>query len=327
MSEPVITYPVVTDVSGGADAIKKTVVLSAGGATIYVSELPKSRALTRGASPAREDRYHVSGTDSEQDAADALFAAAPEEITDSKMGALIQSSYTVEEVFIDSGNLARCRWLGTVKYQPFPPYPRTGTTAASFSTKGGTQHVTHSKQTLRSYGRYSSGIVETPPDFKQAVGVDKNGVQGADIIIPVYNYSFTKYIAAAKLTDEYRGRLFYLTGKVNADAFGGTAAGESLFNGVEGSRRAIGDWELRFEFSASPNMQDIYIGDVGRDPNLSHGIVKGGWEYLWVYYSEMEDPTAHCIVNVPTAAYVEKMYDTDTFAKLDPDWTPPGGGA
>ncbi len=68
----------------------------------------------------------------------------------------------------------------------------------------------------------------------------------------------------------------------------------------------------------APNVTGQTIGTITE-------IAKKGWEYLWVLYEKVEDAAAvpPRIVKRPAAVYIERVYDEDTFAKLDPDWTEP----
>jgi hypothetical protein len=148
---------------------------------------------------------------------------------------------------------------------------------------------------------------EDPPDFKGAIGVSTDSVDGTDITIPVFNFKETHYIPAALITPAYKVILFQLTGKVNAYPFKGFAPGEVLFLGASGSQRGTEDWEITFSFAASPNVTNLKVGDIT-------GIDKKGWEYLWVRYAEAED--ADVLVKQPAAAYVEQVYEYGNFALL-----------
>jgi hypothetical protein len=97
-------------------------------------------------------------------------------------------------------------------------------------------------------------------------------------------------------------------------AFKGFQPGEVLFLGASGARRGTDpddDWEITFRFAppASPNATGISVGDIS-------GISKKGWEYLWVRYADQEDTGSHAIVKRPVAAYVERVYESGSFAAL-----------
>jgi len=175
----------------------------------------------------------------------------------------------------------------------------------SFDTGGGTQHITQSFSTVGSYA--APGF--TNPDFRGAIGVTQDSVEGVDITVPVYHFSETHYKPAAQVTDGYKGTLFSLTGKVNSATFRGCAAGECLFLGASGSKRGDLDWEITYRFAASPNRTNLTVGDVT-------GVAKKGWEYLWVHYVDDEDASAKRLVKRPAFVRVEKVYETGDFSGL-----------
>ncbi|RLJ02117.1 MAG: hypothetical protein DRP08_04810, partial [Candidatus Aenigmatarchaeota archaeon] len=82
------------------------------------------------------------------------------------------------------------------------------------------------------------------------------------------------------------------------------------FQGAAGSyREGQDDWEITFKFAASPNQEDIAIGDIT-------DITKKGWEYLWARYEDVEDSSAKALVKKPTAVYVEQVYPCSDFYEL-----------
>ena len=190
------------------------------------------------------------------------------------------------------------RWKVTVRYGLIE-------TAFSFDTGGGTQHVTQSLQTVEA--KAIPG--KTPPNFKGAIGVTNQSVEGVDIVIPVYNWSETHHLASSVVTQDYRRKLFQLTGKVNSAYFKGHDPGECLFRGARGAKRSTTDWEISFTFAGSPNRTNLQVGDIT-------GIDKKGWQYLWVLYDDAEDTDAKRLVKRPAAAYVEKVYESGDFADL-----------
>jgi len=193
-----------------------------------------------------------------------------------------------------------------VRYVEFPPltWPSTGESSFSFDTGGGTQHITQSRSTISKTA--ASG---TAPDFMGAINVSKDSVNGVDITVPVYNFSETHYVDDNDVDQSYKIALFNLTGKMNNAAFRGFASGEVLFLGASGSMRGSGDWEITFKFAASPNMTSIPVGSITVPSKL-------GWDYLWVRYKDEVDATAKAAVQVPAAAYVERVYDFGDFSAL-----------
>jgi hypothetical protein len=179
----------------------------------------------------------------------------------------------------------------------------TGSSSFSFDTGGGTTHITQSLRTVSTYA--PAGKVA--PDFKGAIGVATDSVEGTDITIPVYSFTETHYIPTALVTGAYKVTLFALTGRVNQYAFKGFAPGEVLFLGASGSVRGTEDWEITFRFAASPNVTGLAVGDIAN-------IAKSGWSYLWIRYADAEDQKV--LVKQPIAAYVEQVYEAGDFAGL-----------
>ena len=266
--------------------------------SIVCTEKIDSRQLTDGQSA--ELLYRITGTADEAAAIAALKDAAP-----LLLHGLRRQPVAVEPVHVDTSNPDRCIWTGTVNYAPFERQepPQTGESVFNFDTGGGTQHITQSLQTV---ARYPGG---TAPDFKGAIGVTHDSVEGVDITVPVYNFSETHYVAAAEVTTAYKNTLFGLTGKVNSSSFKGLEAGECLFLGASGSRRGADDWEITFRFAGSPNRTGLAVGPIT-------GIAKKGWEYLWVRYADAEDTGSHTLVKQPVGAYVERVYEVGNFASL-----------
>jgi len=249
----------------------------------------ESRQVTTGRNPSVELRYVIRGTNDDIEARNALLSNSPAMYDPWGSGLLFlpRDTVTVQPV----GDLL---WEGIVRYGPVP---QTEESVFSFDTGGGTQHITHSLATVARYAAPG----KTAPDFKGAIGVTADSVEGVDITVPVYQFAETHYLPDSVATPEYKATLFWLTGKVNNSAFKGFAAGECLFLGAAGSKRGCGDWEITYRFAASPNVTDLVVGDIT-------GISKKGWEYLWVRYEDVEDTVAKALVKRPVAVYIEQVY-------------------
>lgn len=260
---------------------------------VTVSEKYRGRSLSN---ESAEILYVVRGTSDDIAARDAVEAAAP----------LTHDGVPLDDIQVEQETSEI--WFATVSYAtPQDGGPATiGESSYSFETGGGTQHVTQSLGTIGSYP-------VDAPNFKGAISVSGTGinatVEGVDIVVPVYSFSETHILDDAAVTVGYRGTLFALTGTVNIASFKGTAAGECLFLGASGAKRGTGDWEITYRFAASPNKTGLVVGDIV-------GITKNGWEYLWVFYEDVEDATAKMIVKRPLGAYVEKVYESGDFSLL-----------
>lgn len=266
---------------------------------ISVEEKFDSRRSSVGQPEAAELRYVVRGTDDDLAARAALASEAP----------TTYDGLPRRTVGIEPGE-APGVWEGEVRYGvesvDFGGPPQTGESVFAFDTGGGAQHITQSKETLSTH---AAPGVPAAPDFGGAIGVTADSVEGVDIVVPVYHFTETHYLADALVTTAYRGALFLLTGRVNNAPFKGFNAGEVLFLGASGSKRGQGDWEIAFRFAASPNASNLSVGPIT-------GVDKKGWEYLWVRYGDDLDEAADALVKRPVAAYVERVYDDGNFSLL-----------
>lgn len=262
---------------------------------VLVEERFESRDRTAGDSPATDLRFWISGTDDDSTALAALLSTAP---------------LTYCTLVFQSANLSPIGpdlWDGTVRYGPYTPEDpkQPGDSSYQFDTGGGTHKITQSLQTMQR----KAPAGKTAPDFKGAIGVTQDDVEGVDVTIPVYNFSETHIILASAVTNAYKSKLFALTGKTNNGQFRGFAVGEVLFLGASGAKRGKEDWEISFKFAASPNVQNLAVGEI-------QGIDKKGWDYLWIRYADSEDAESKTLVKKPLAAYVERVYDSGDFGDL-----------
>ncbi len=255
-----------------------------------ISERYDNRESTEGVdSPSVDLVYVVEGTED-----DAIVRALVETTIPALYAGLVFQSYHINH---EGGGV----WEVSARYGKHEPR-ETGESSFSFDTGGVTAHIT---QSLATTSRHApSG---TAPDCQGAIGVTSDSVEGADVTVPVYNFSETHYLADSVVTGAYKVALFQLTGRVNGAPFKGFAAGEVLFLGASGAKRGSEDWEITFRFAASPNVTGLSIGPLT-------GIAKKGWEYLWVRYADSEDQNQ--IVKQPIAAYVERVYELGNFAGL-----------
>ena len=176
--------------------------------------------------------------------------------------------------------------------------------ARSFDTTGGTQHIT------QAYGETKFGT--NAPDQQKAIGVDSNGVNGVDIVVPQLQWQESYDVPNAFVTDAYIRGVSGVTGTTNSGVFRGFQAGEVLFVGCSGSQewddeKGRGPWSLSFRFVASKNVTGETIGDIG-------GVNKKGHEYVWVRYEDAVD--SNVLLKKPKAVYVNKVYREEDFSAL-----------
>ena len=256
-------------------------------------------------------RYRITGTDSDTTAMTALLAEAPT----TYQGYIRQPDPTMDAIWVDTV-AGEGEWDAEVLYaRPAPDIepPDINTVTVTGDTAGGMVHLTNSIATSGSY--VAAGDA---PDYKTAIGVTPDGVNGVDVVAPVFNFSVMKVFSSGSLPD--LGDLYALTGKTNNAEFTVTdsesglsitlATGECLFRGGSfGRQRTDGGIEFTYQFSASPNKTGLSVGDIT-------AIAKKGWEYLWVRYDDREDATAKALVKQPTAVYIEQVYFSGDFGDL-----------
>lgn len=244
--------------------------------------------------------------DTDEDARDQLIADAP-----NALAGLPRSNADVEEIEGDNSN--ERKWIGQVTYRA--GRQASGSTAFRFDTTGGTEHLTHSLATISSHAANGN-----PTDYKGAIGVTKDNVEGVDITVAQFGYTVTRTVKSSDMTDAYIETIESLTGTTNNGAFSVTtddgvtltlATGENLFLGAQGEfRESEDDWQIRFRFAKSRNKANIQVGPMT-------GISKKGWEYLWVRYAEEEDANSGRLAKRPIEAYVEKVYEEGNHDALD----------
>lgn len=176
--------------------------------------------------------------------------------------------------------------------------------ARSFDTTGGTQHITQAVAETK----YGTGA----PDQFKAIGVDDNGVNGVDIVVPQLQWTETYDVPDGYVSDSYIKGVAEVTGRTNMEGFRGFAPGEVLFVGCTGSQewdddKGRGPWSLSFRFVASPNVSGQTIGDVT-------GVNKNGHEYLWVRYES--ESSSDTLIKKPKHVYVNKVYEEAAFSNL-----------
>lgn len=181
----------------------------------------------------------------------------------------------------------------------------SGDDSYTFETTGGTQHITNSLATVGSYASLG-----TPIDYGGAIGVSKDAIEGVDIVVPIFQFSYGFRFPGSQVDEAYKTTLHDLTGTVNNALFKNRAAGEVLFLGASGSADSSLQWLITFRFAASKNKTGLVIGDIT-------GINKKGWEYLWVRYEDFADSGASLVGKRPQAVYVEQVYEYTDFSQIN----------
>jgi len=244
-----------------------------------------------------EKTYVVRGTSDEIEARTELLAESPAGLDS---GAYVRDNVDVNEIRGLAG------FIGTVSYRraeavSLPP-KEPGESSFNFDTGGATQRIFASKATVAAYGADASIA-----DNGKLIGVTDQGVEGADIVIPQFQFTETHVKTPAEVDNAYKAILFGLTGRTNDASFKGLNEGECLFLGASGAQRGDDNWEIQYRFAGSANVTGLAIGGIS-------GINKGGWEYLWIRY--VDGDANGITTRVPERVYVERVYDPGDFSTL-----------
>jgi hypothetical protein len=179
--------------------------------------------------------------------------------------------------------------------------PAVGSLKFSFSTTGGTFHITHAREHVQSYA--ASG---NAPLHYGAINVVRNGdeqdIQGADIVIPALKLTITFNHPRGIVTINHAKTLAGLTGCVNSAVFLGFAAGEVIFLGADGSDGTNADAEITYHFACESNLEGLTYQN-----GTITGVAKNGHDLLWLESVSSKDTNSKPVVKV-IAAHIERVY-------------------
>ena len=257
--------------------------------------------------------YVLKGTSDDLTARSELLAATPLAynylIRDQKV--VIEPEWV--DTVSDTG-----RWNCTVRYNPGDRKKddepsEIGSVRITGSTRGGSQHVLVSLNTVNAFGAGAS-----VSDNGNLIGVTKDNVEGVDIPVAVFNFRVKKVFPFNQLPN--LTELFYLTPTTNNETFSVTDtvtgmsivlnAGEGLFLGADfGEARADDAVEFVFDFAGLPNVSNFSFGGIT-------GISKKGHEYMWPRYEQTVVGGLKVLGQMPKAVYVEQVLKEGDFSKL-----------
>lgn len=265
-----------------------------------IHEIFNSRVGTEGPDSNRTLRYAVLGTEDDL-AVDALVVATAPSVYN---GLALDS--------FDKDTPGGGVWFVEVEYRKVERLarPEAGDDLFNFDTTGGTRHITQSLETVDV--KY---VGADQPDFKGAINVTSDAVEGVDIDDRMFSFNIERYIADSVLTNAYLAALYNQTGTTNNAPWKINIRGktfnfkkrEALFKGATGGLRGEEDWRIDLKFAAIPNI-------TGRTIGTMTGIDKKGWEYLWVRYQDIEG--ANQLVKQPKSVHVERVYPESNFVNL-----------
>lgn len=186
--------------------------------------------------------------------------------------------------------------------------PELGESWYEFEIGMQTHRVTQARQTLAAYAPVGVDPA-TIPDFRGAIGVTEQGVEGVEIMGPVSSFSEIHRLPLTLITEEYRNGLEDIAFCFNNAPFRGRNAGEVLFAGAKGGKLRSEDVaEISFHFMVQKNTWNRKVGDI-------EGIKHYGWDYLDVYYERQavtetveEVDVVTRVLPRPAFAYVQRVY-------------------
>jgi len=279
---------------------------------VTVNERVTSRQYTDGEDPALTTEWFIDGTDDEIIASQNLKNSTPLQYPGAS-AQMLRRSIVVTPIGDPEDTL---RWFGTVEYgsggggssRP----PEAGEKFFNFDTGANTDRRFQSINTVSSTAAPGKGDA---PDYEGNINATKDGTEGVDVYASDFRFSETHYFGPEDITDAYIKTLTELNGRTNTGAFRGYAIGEVLFLNASGSRRGTDDddgWEISFNFAVKLTIPSgLKIGSITMPAAIK------GWDYIWVTYKEKVDDNSKWMVNVPLAAYVEQIYETASFARLN----------
>lgn len=171
----------------------------------------------------------------------------------------------------------------------------------------GTAHITQAKEHIDSK---TSLLFPQAVDHDGAINVTPDGVDGVDIAIPEFEWSWTVKHPRTLITRQYIDTLEELTGQWNSSTWKDYPEKEIQFLGCSGSTMAKEKFsELTYKFKRVRSVTNQSIGDI-------NGVDKLGMDYLWVEYALTEDGAAQQLARIPKAVHVERVYDVGDFRKI-----------
>ncbi|MBK8916302.1 MAG: hypothetical protein IPM64_17195 [Phycisphaerales bacterium] len=260
---------------------------------------------------ARDEFVLAMGTPaSSQEANEAAASLVPLTIAydDAELIHVPRRSFAVRELSAD-----RVYWTVEADYgfdsRPLSAVRSTeqATSVASFAISNTSQQRYFSKAVVARYG--------AEVNAGNLIGVSRDGIRGVDVPVSRGEISRVAFLPSSQVTVEYVRTLQTLAGQAtNLSSYMGFAQGELLFLGASGDRRPEGDWQVTFRFGVSVNETGITVAAPPGYDSLT-GISKRGWEYLDVFYEDVEYETPiPLIAQAPLSATVHRVFDEVNFA-------------
>lgn len=260
-------------------------------------ELPESRPTTRSFKDGTKQQtreFMATGVSTPEEAESLVLGLSTAPTLISGTPPMIRQAATTEPITDEVYKVS-------IPYESIPN--ETNQWTFSGTTSGATQKVTQSFASTR----YPSTGVSAATDYKGAINVTDNGVEGVDIVVPKLEFQISKTLASGVLTLSYVATLVSMTGTTNNATWNGFNQGELLFLGAEFSQKSEGEVTVTYKFVASPNQTGLTFGTIT-------GVAKKGHEYLWIEFAAKEDSGR--LIRTPKGVYVERVYKESDFTSL-----------
>lgn len=174
----------------------------------------------------------------------------------------------------------------------------------SFTTQGGTQHITQSRQTRHRIKR--DGGADSAPDMSNAIGVARDKVEGCDIVTGDLKWSLT--IKGVPVTHRWLKKIKAMTGTINDREFIGRDEQELLFLGASGNYRAGEGWVVTFDFLERENSEAEFIAPgIIFEPKMGH-------DYTWTTYEDGANGVD--AIQQASNGYCERVYKLKDFRQI-----------
>ena len=201
---------------------------------------------------------------------------------------------------------------GTVNYE----FKNTVDFTLSFDTTGGTLQTKQSYRTVSAHA--PPGF--TPPDYHGAIEVQDGNIAGCEVIIPSLNFTMSQ-TRNGILSLQFIRLLSTLTGRINSQPFLVFNVGDVLFAGANGAQKLSSEetpsFDMSFKFIINPSVYNLQSGDI----NVGY---KRGWDYFWVEHVKVFDYDCISKTLLPSAAYIEQVYEEADLNKLLEEFTDDG---
>lgn len=268
---------------------------------IVCTEEFDSRPQSVGLNPRAELRYIVTGTNDEAAAIAAVNAAS------TPYGLLWPNQIDLEQMDAYHGGFKMFR--ASVAYGPVPGGLGVGegeelpTFTCDYS--GESAKILQGLAVVNTYPAPGEPAV----NFLGAINVTSDGVEGVEIEVPVFSFSLTISIPTALFTPSYQASVARITKSINGSTWRSFAPKEVRFDGMSVSGTFGERTSMTYRFSVSPNATGLEIGNIT-------GITKAGWDYLWCYYWDDEDPASKMLIKKPLQVNVNQVYPLANFLAL-----------